>query len=116
MDPLTRLVTALAAGAAAALQSTVEQSIKDGSATLKGLIQRKYAQVNVERLEAQTSWKNRRGVVEEDLKAVGATRMPRWCRKPKNSLRSSSAGRQRRRPLSVWTSKTSRGPRSRSGE
>ena len=42
MDPLTSLVTALAAGAAAALQSTVEQGVKDGYAALKGLIQRKY--------------------------------------------------------------------------
>ncbi len=32
MDPLTSLVTALAAGAAAALQSTVEQGVKDGYA------------------------------------------------------------------------------------
>jgi hypothetical protein len=72
MDPLTSIVTALAAGAAAALQSTVEQAVKDGYASLKGLIQRKYAQVNVEQLEANPRSKNRRGVVEEDLKAAGA--------------------------------------------
>jgi hypothetical protein len=35
MDPLTSVVTALAAGAAAALQSTVEQGVKDGYAALK---------------------------------------------------------------------------------
>jgi hypothetical protein len=29
MEPLTSIVTALAAGAAAALQSTVEQAVKD---------------------------------------------------------------------------------------
>jgi hypothetical protein len=34
MDPLTSLVTALAAGAAAALQSTVEQGVKDSYAAL----------------------------------------------------------------------------------
>jgi hypothetical protein len=72
MDPLTSLVTALAAGAAAALQSTVEQGVKDGYAALKGLIQRKYAQVDVNQLEANPTSKSRRGVVEEDLKAVGA--------------------------------------------
>jgi hypothetical protein len=72
MDPLTSLVTALAAGAAAALQSTVEQGVKDGYAALKGLIQRKYARVNVDQLEANPSSKSRCGVVEEDLKAVGA--------------------------------------------
>jgi hypothetical protein len=72
MDPLTSLVTALAAGAAAALQSTVEQVVKDSYAALKGLIQRKYAQVDVNQLEANPSSKSRQGVVEEDLKTVGA--------------------------------------------
>jgi hypothetical protein len=72
MDPLTSIATALAAGAAAALQSTVEQVVKDSYAALKGLIQRKYAQVNVDQLEANPTSKSRRGVVEEDLKAVGA--------------------------------------------
>jgi hypothetical protein len=72
MDPLTSLVTALAAGAAAALKPTVEQAVKDGYAALKGLIQRKYAQVNLDQLEANPSSKNSRGVVEEDLKAAKA--------------------------------------------
>jgi hypothetical protein len=72
MDPLTSLVTALAAGAAAALQSTVEQGVKDGYAALKGLIQRKYGQVNVDQLETNPSSKSRREVVEEDLAAAGA--------------------------------------------
>jgi hypothetical protein len=72
MDALTSLVTALAAGAAAALQSTVEQGVKDGYTGLKALIQRKYTQVDVDQLEANPSSKSRRGVVEEDLKAAGA--------------------------------------------
>jgi phosphoribosylaminoimidazole-succinocarboxamide synthase len=72
MDPLTSIVTALAAGAAAALQSSVEQVVKDSYAALKGLIQRKYAQVSLDQLEANPSSKSRRGVVEEDLKAAGA--------------------------------------------
>jgi hypothetical protein len=72
MDPLTSLVTALAAGAAAALQSTVEQVVKDSYGALKGLIQRKYARVNLDQLEANPSSKSRRGVVEEDLAAVKA--------------------------------------------
>jgi hypothetical protein len=72
MEPLTSLVTALAAGAAAALQSTVEQGVKDSYAALKGLIQRKYTQVSLDQLEANPSSKSRRGVVEEDLKAAGA--------------------------------------------
>jgi hypothetical protein len=70
MEPLTSIVTALAAGAAAALQSTVEQAVKDSYGALKTLIQRKYARVNLEQLEANPSSKSRRGVVEEDLAAV----------------------------------------------
>ena len=66
MDPLTSLVTALAAGAAAALQSTVEQAVKDAYATLKTLIQRNYIQVKVDQLEANPSSKNRRGGIAEE--------------------------------------------------
>jgi hypothetical protein len=72
MDPLTSLVTALAAGAAAALKPTAEQVVKDGYTALKGLIQRKYAQVDVNQIEANPTSKNRRGVVEEELAAAGA--------------------------------------------
>jgi hypothetical protein len=72
MDPLTSLVTALAAGASAALQSTVEQGVKDGYTALKGLIQRKYAQVDVDQLEANPRSKSRQGVVQEDLATVRA--------------------------------------------
>ena len=72
MDPLTGLVTALAAGAAAALKSTVEQAVKDSYAALKKLIQRKYTRVQVDQLEINPSSKNRRGVIEEELKAAGA--------------------------------------------
>ena len=71
MDALTSLVTALAAGAAAALKRTAEQAVKDSYTALKGLIQRKYAQVSLDQLEANPSSKNRRGVVEEDLVAAG---------------------------------------------
>ena len=72
MDPLTSLVTALATGAAAALKSTVEQAVKDSYAALKKLIQRKYTQVRVDQLEINPSSKNRRGVIEEELKVAGA--------------------------------------------
>jgi hypothetical protein len=50
----------------------VEQAVKDSYAALKGLIQRKYAQVDVSQIETNPSSKSRRGVVEEDLKAAGA--------------------------------------------
>jgi hypothetical protein len=72
MDPITSIVMALAAGAAAALKPMAEQAIKDGYAGLKALITRKYARVTVDQLEANPSSKNRRGVVEEELAAAGA--------------------------------------------
>jgi len=53
----------VAAGTAAALQSTVEQAVKDSYAALKGHIQRKYAQVNLDQLEANLSSKSRRADV-----------------------------------------------------
>jgi hypothetical protein len=71
MDPLTSLVTALVAGAATALKPTVEQAVKDSYAALKGFIQRKYAQVNLDQLETNPSSKSRRGVVEEDPQGGG---------------------------------------------
>lgn len=72
MDPITSIVMALALGAAAGLKPVAEQVIKDGYAGLKALIQRKYATVDVEQLEANPSSKNRRGVVEEELATAGA--------------------------------------------
>ena len=72
MDPLTSLVTALAAGAAAALQSTVEQGVKDAYAALKGLISRKYTRVNVDVLEQDPTSESRRAVIKEDLAKTAA--------------------------------------------
>jgi hypothetical protein len=72
MDPLASLVTALAAGAAAAFQSTVEQAVKDSYTALKGLIQRKYTQVNVEQLEQQPASESQRTAVKEDLAKTNA--------------------------------------------
>jgi hypothetical protein len=72
MDALTSLVTALAAGAAAGLKPTVEQAVKDSYTGLKGLIQRKYAQVSLDQLEANPTSKSRRGMAEEDLGAAVA--------------------------------------------
>jgi hypothetical protein len=72
MDPLTSVVTALAAGAAVALKTTVEQVAKESYAALKALIQRKYAQVNIYLLEQQPASESRRAVVKEDLAKTDA--------------------------------------------
>jgi hypothetical protein len=43
MDPVTLIVTALAAGAASALQDGAAQAVKDAYARLKGLVKRRFA-------------------------------------------------------------------------
>jgi hypothetical protein len=63
MDSLTSIVTALAAGAAAALQLTAEQVVKDSYAALKGLIQRKYRRVNTDLRGRDPTSEGRRVVV-----------------------------------------------------
>jgi hypothetical protein len=72
MEPVTIMVTALAAGAAAALKSTAEQAIKDAYAGFKALIQRKYGIASVEALELKPDSEAKRTSVTEDLTAAGA--------------------------------------------
>jgi hypothetical protein len=67
MDPITIIVTALALGAAAGLQLTAEQAVKDAYAGIKRLIQDKYQQVSVALLEADPASEARQNVVKEDL-------------------------------------------------
>jgi hypothetical protein len=73
MDPITIIITALALGAAAGLEDTVAQAVKDGYSGLKALIRRKYSRVDVELLETAPESKARRAVVEEDLRKTNAS-------------------------------------------
>lgn len=73
MEPVTIIVAALAAGAAAALKSTAERAIKDAYAGLKALIQRKYESPSVEALEQKPDSEAKRASVAEDLKDTGAS-------------------------------------------
>jgi hypothetical protein len=74
MEPITTVVTALAAGACAALKDTTAQAVKDAYVGLKDLIVRKYPRAadGVRQLEAAPDSKARRAVVEEDL-GTGST-------------------------------------------
>lgn len=72
MDPITTIVTVLSLGAAAGLQDTAAQVIKDGYRSLKNLIQRKYTRVNLELLEVEPASKARQAVVAEDLRKTTA--------------------------------------------
>lgn len=72
MDPITIIVTALAAGAVAGLKPTAEQAIKDAYAGVKALIQRKYSSPSLEALERKPDSETRRASVKEDLIEAGA--------------------------------------------
>jgi len=73
MDPISIIVTALATGAAAGLKSTAEKAIKDAYASIKGLIKRKYGDVDLAALETKPGSKNKRASVAEDLAEAGAS-------------------------------------------
>ena len=72
MDPISIIVAALVAGAAAGLKPTAEQVIKDAYTGLKSLLQRKYKAVAVEALEHKPESKAKQESVAEDLAEAGA--------------------------------------------
>jgi hypothetical protein len=76
MDPISVVVTALAAGAAAGVKPAAEQAVKDAYAGLKAFIQRKWREVSLDPLEANPSSKARQGVIKEDLEQAGAAQDP----------------------------------------
>lgn len=72
MDPITIIVLALAAGAAAGVKSTVEQAIKDSYAGIKAIIQSKYSTITLSSLESKPESKIQRDALQEALLDVGA--------------------------------------------
>lgn len=74
MEPVSIIVSALAAGALAGLKPTAEAVVKDGYAGLKALLRRKYGSVDVTPIEAKPESQAKRDSVAEDLKDAGAER------------------------------------------
>jgi hypothetical protein len=72
MDPVTLIVTALAAGAAAGLKPTAEQAVKDAYAGLKAFIQSKYPSLSLEPLENKPESEVKRASTAEDFADAGA--------------------------------------------
>lgn len=72
MDPITLIVAALAAGAAAALKPTAEQAIKDAYAGIKRMIQDRYADTRLDRLEQRPQSTAQQQALAEDLQDAGA--------------------------------------------
>jgi hypothetical protein len=73
MDPISIIVFALASGAAAGLKPTAEKIITDAYAGLKGMIQRKYNNVDLRPVENKPESESKRESVAEDLADAGAT-------------------------------------------
>lgn len=72
MEPITAIATAIALGAAAGLQGTAEQAVRDAYTGLKALIQRRYAAVDLTQLEKAPSSDARQAVLREELAEAGA--------------------------------------------
>jgi hypothetical protein len=74
MDPvsLTAITTAIAAGAAASVKDTAAAAVKDAYASLKALIRRKYAAVDLTAVEKKPDSETKRASLQEDLADAGA--------------------------------------------
>ncbi|HYR10005.1 MAG TPA: hypothetical protein VEQ60_19685 [Longimicrobium sp.] len=72
MEPVTLLVAAVAAGAAAALKDTASQAVRDAYAALKTVLQKRYAGVDLHPVEQKPASLPKRESLAEDLTAAGA--------------------------------------------
>ncbi|MBC7249312.1 MAG: hypothetical protein H5T62_03435 [Anaerolineae bacterium] len=77
MDPLTVIISALAAGATAAAKDVVAQAVKDGYAGLKALIVRKFGrkgdvEAALAGVEKKPDSEARQAVLKEELETAGA--------------------------------------------
>ena len=73
MDPaITALVSALAAGAAAALQDTTTEAVKDTYQAIKAYIQRQFQNADLAALERKPESASKQASLGEDLHEAGA--------------------------------------------
>ncbi|MCT9106552.1 hypothetical protein N4G69_13035 [Streptomyces mirabilis] len=72
MDPVTVIVSALAAGAVSGLRESAVSAVKDTYAVLRKLIADRYADVDVQPVERTPTSSAKRESLAEDLTAAGA--------------------------------------------
>jgi len=72
MEPISLLLTAIVSGAAAALEPTTKQAVKDAYEALKTLIKRKWGNIGLESVEGDPKSAARREVLKEDLEKAQA--------------------------------------------
>ena len=97
MDPVTIIVAALAAGAAAGVSGVAEESIKDAYAAVKQWLGDRYADISLKNLEKDPKSPNRQGVLAEELADAGAAQDAELLAKVQalsEALAESEAGRR----------------------
>ncbi len=86
MRPITIIVAALVAGAAARRKPAAKQAIKDAYARVKALIQDKYGIRTLEALELTPHSKNKQASVAADLTHAGADKDEKLLNRAKSLL------------------------------
>jgi hypothetical protein len=76
MEPVTMLVSALAAGAAAGLKPTAAKAVKDAYGFLKGVLSRKFSQIELKPLESKPDSVAKQESLKEDLAGSEAPKDP----------------------------------------
>ncbi|MEV0773799.1 hypothetical protein [Nocardia salmonicida] len=77
MDPVTAVVvSAIAAGALSGVGDTAAQAVKDAYTGLKGLLSRKYGDVDTSAVEKKPDSQPKKDSLAEDLEEAGAARDP----------------------------------------
>jgi hypothetical protein len=76
MDPLSLIVMAMVAGAAAGLKPTAEAAVKDAYTGLKRLIKQRFERVSVDVIEGDPSNSMRQRILKDDLQKTGAGQDP----------------------------------------
>jgi hypothetical protein len=72
VDPVTLIVSALALGASAGLQSMASTAVSDAYSALKRIFDRRYGDIDVSPVERRPESAAKRDSVAEDLAAAGA--------------------------------------------
>ncbi|HYV92639.1 MAG TPA: hypothetical protein VE978_12665 [Chitinophagales bacterium] len=74
MDPITLIVSSLAAGAASGLKPTAEKVVKDAYEGIKAFIKKKFGEkVSTDDLERKPDSESKQASLKEDLESAGAS-------------------------------------------
>ncbi|MFL5541883.1 MAG: hypothetical protein ACJ8J0_23045 [Longimicrobiaceae bacterium] len=72
MDPVTLIVSSIAAACGPALRDTAQSAVRDAYQAVKALITRKYGSVSLEPVERKPESEAKRTSLAEDLEVAGA--------------------------------------------